>query len=93
MSKIVFVFFKTPFKTYTNQTELIIFSKKNQARISNTKFSLILDNIIIEKTKVKYLGVVFDQLLTFPGEVKSVLRKMACGSKTLQSIKKTAINQ
>ena len=44
--------------------------------------------IIEEKTNVKYLGVVRDQFLTFQDEIKKILRKMACGIKTLQSIKK-----
>ena len=44
--------------------------------------------IIEEKTNVKYLGVVLDQFLTFQDEIKKILRKMACGRKTLQSIKK-----
>ena len=43
---------------------------------------------IEEKTNVKYLGVVLDPFLTFQDEIKNILRKMACGIKTLQSIKK-----
>ena len=46
------------------------------------------DKTIEEKTNVKYLGVVFDQFFTFQDEIKNILRKMACGIKTLQSIKK-----
>ena len=41
--------------------------------------------IIEEKTNVKYLGVVRDQFLTFQDEINKILRKMACGIKTLQS--------
>ena len=34
------------------------------------------------------LGVILDQFPTFQGEVKNILRKMACWIKTLQSIEK-----
>ena len=51
--------------------------------------TITLDDKTIEvKTNVRYLGVVLDQFLTFQDEIKSILRKTACGIKTLQSIKK-----
>ena len=71
------------------KTELIVFSKKKHSRKKDEKYTITLDDKIIEeKTNVKYLGVVLDQFLTFQDEIKNILRKMACGIKTFQSIKK-----
>ena len=70
------------------KTELTVFSKKF-SRKKDEKFTITLaDKKIEEKTNVKYLEVVLDQFLTFQDEIKKILRKMACGIKTLQSIKK-----
>ena len=70
------------------KTELIVFSKKH-SRKKDEKYPITLDDKIIEeKTNIKYLGVVLDQFLTFQDEIKNILRKMSCGIKTLQSIKK-----
>ena len=70
------------------KTELLVFSKKH-SRKKDEKYTITLDDKIIEeKTNVKYLGVILDQFLTFQDETKNFLRKMACGIKTLQSIKK-----
>ena len=65
------------------KTELSVFSKKH-SRKKDEKYTITLDDKIIkEKTKVKYLGVVLDQFLTIQDEIKKILRKMACGIKTL----------
>ena len=70
------------------KTKLIVFSKKH-SRKNDEKYTITLDDEIIEeKTNFKYLGVVLDQFLTFHAEIKNILRKMACGIITLQSIKK-----
>ena len=70
------------------KTELNVFSKKH-SRKNDEKYTLTLDDKIIEeKTNVKFLGVVLDQFLTFQDQIKKILGKMACGIKTLQSIKK-----
>ena len=70
------------------KTELIVFSKKH-SRKTDEKYIINLDDKIIEeKTNVKYLGVVLDRFLILQDEIKKNLRKMACGIKTLQSIKK-----
>ena len=42
--------------------------------------------IIEQATYVKYLGVFLDQCLNFQQETKNILRKMACGIKTMASI-------
>ena len=68
------------------------FSAKKHSRKKDDKYTITLDGKIIEeKTNVKYLGVVLDQFLTFQDEIKNILRKMACGIKTLQSINQKAI--
>ena len=46
-----------------------------------------------EKPAVKYLVVVLDPFVTFQGGVKNKLRKIACGIKTLQSIRKPLTNK
>ena len=70
------------------KTELIVFSKKH-SRKKDEKYTITLDDIIIEEKNVKYLGVVVDQFfLKFQDEIKRILKKMACGIKTLQPIKK-----
>ena len=69
------------------KTELIVFTQKFSRKIKE-KYSNMLDNQLkAEKTNVKYLKVVLDQFLTFQKEIIMILRKMACGIKTLQSIK------
>ena len=82
-------FTKHSLKLNRKKTEFSIFSKKHQSRSHNSKFSIILDdNKIEDKPEVKLLGVILDQFPTFQGEVKNILRKMACWIKTLQSIEK-----
>ena len=62
------------------------FSVKKHSRKKDAKYTIIIDDKIIEqKTNVKYLGVVLDQFLTFQDEIKNILRKMACGIKTLNN--------
>ena len=76
---------------------LLLNAKKNRThsfqqktfKEKKEKYTITLDDKIVEeKTNVKYLGVVLDQFLTFQDEIKNILRKMACGKKILQSIKK-----
>ena len=56
--------------------------------IANSNIS-IEDNPIPISSTVKYLDSFIDQNLTFQREVKKVLRKLACGIKTLNAIKNT----
>ena len=66
-----------------NRTQQKLFKEKDE------KYTITLDDKLIEeKTNVKHLGVVLDQSLTFQDEIKNILRKIACGIKTHQSIKK-----
>ena len=82
-------FLEHSFQLNAKKTELIVFSKKRLRKKDHEKYTITLDDKIIEqKTNVEYLGVVLDQFLSLQDEIKKILRKMACGIKTLQSIKK-----
>ena len=68
-----------------SKTEFITFQTKNN---KSKKTNLIVrDEVIRSSSSVKSLGVYLDQILTFQEEVKHILRKMACGIKTLYSIR------
>ena len=65
----------------------IIFCKKSRA-LHTTDIKLKKGNCCIRKSEsIKYLGVSIDSALTYQNEVKSILRKMACGIKTLYSLR------
>ena len=68
-----------------DKTEFITFQTKNN-KYKNTNL-IVKDEVIRSKSTVKYLGVYLDQNLSFKEEVKHILRKMACGIKTLYSIR------
>ena len=56
--------------------------------IQTTNKKLKLGNCCTRKSEsIKYLGVSIDSALTYQDEVKSILRKMACGIKTLYSLR------
>ena len=69
-----------------NETEFIIFSKKSQNQ--DKSYELIVSNHQTSHTKtINYLGILLsDESLTYQVEVKNILKKMACGIKTLYSI-------
>ena len=68
-----------------DKTEFITFqTKNNKYRTTNL---IVKDEVIRSRSTVKYLGVYLDQNLTFQEEVNHILRKMACGIKTLYSIR------
>ena len=48
---------------------------------------IVKDEVIRSSSTVKYLGVYLDQNLTFQEEVNHILPKIACGIKTLYSIR------
>ena len=51
--------------------------------MSSYKFTVILSN----KDSVKHLGVQLDQNLNYQNELKNLLRKMACGIKTIYCVR------
>ena len=66
----------------------MIFCKKRlRAKLHNETVS-INKTVIKEKDVVKYLGVRFDNLLSFNQNVKKILGKMAIAIKTIQAIGK-----
>ena len=66
-----------------SKTEFIVFCKKSRA-LHTTDIKLKIENWCIRKAEsIKNLGVSIDSALTYQDEVKSLLRKMACGIKTL----------
>ena len=70
-----------------SKTEFIIFCKKSRS-LHTTDIKLKIENCCIRKSEsIKYLGVSIDSALTYQDEVKSILRKMACGIKTLYSFR------
>ena len=90
MQSVVKLFLRTLTSVECKKKQNPSFSaKKKHSRKKDEEYTITLDEKIIEeKTNVKYLGVVLEQFLTFQDEIKKILREMACGTKTLQSIKK-----
>ena len=71
----------------TSKTEFIIFIKSKRIDFNE---QIIIDSIPIDvKPEVIYLGVHIDSNLTFPEEVKRILRKMTRGIKTICAIRKS----
>ena len=68
-----------------DKTEFITFQTKNN-KYKNTNL-IVKDEVIRSSSTVKYLDAYLDQNLTFHEEVEHILRKMACGIKTLYSIR------
>ena len=70
-----------------SKIELIILCKRSRALHTND-IKLKIGNCFIRKSEsIKYLGVFIDSALTHQDEVKSILRKKACGIKTLYSLR------
>ena len=73
-------FYQTIFQAFHTtehqKVETILFSKKKHSRThEDKKISFTLDkNVIQENGKVKHLGVILDQFLSFQEEVRKVLR-------------------
>ena len=62
------------------------FSQKNKNQ--ETNYELTVSNPKVSHTKtIKDLGILLDENLTYQVEVKNILKKMACGIKTLYSIR------
>ena len=65
----------------------VFFVKKSRA-LHTTDIKLKIGNCCIRKSEsIKYLGVSIDSALTYQDEVKSIRRKMECGTKTLYSVR------
>ena len=69
------------------KTEFIVFCRKSTNGLTKKLKLKINDHLIEHRTIVKYLGVYLDQNLTYEPEVKHLLKKMACGIKTLYCVR------
>ena len=70
-----------------SKTEFIVSSKPHKNRVMENLKLEVKGQFIKATNSIKYLGVYLDRNLTFQEEVKHVLRKMACGIKTIYSIR------
>ena len=69
------------------KTEFIVFCEPSKnASIKNVALQLH-SHSIKQKECVKYLGVQLDQNLNYQNEVKNILRKRACGIKTIYCVR------
>ena len=87
MIKNLLVFFQNhQLNLNATKTEFIIFSKKSKSQ--ETNYELTVSNQKVSHTKtIKYLGILLSENLTYQVGVKNILKKMACGIKTLYSIR------
>ena len=69
------------------KTDFRIFCNKAKFSITKTLRLRVDDHPIEPSSCVRYLGVHLDQSLTFEVEIKNILKKMACGIKTLYTVK------
>ena len=72
-----------------DKTEFIIFCKPSKNAQLQNKELKVKDKIIKSVSCAKYLGVYLDQNLNYQNEVKNLLRKMACGIKTLYALRES----
>ena len=70
-----------------NKTEFIVFCKKSQNKLTQNLKLQVKNHETNISSFVNYLGVYLDQNLTYEREVKNVLKKMACGIKTMYAVK------
>ena len=86
IDKLIYIFQCHRLTGNANKTEFIIFCKpwKNNA---TQNYTLCVKNEMIQTSaNVKYLGVYLNRNLTYQNEVENILRKMACGIKTLYAL-------
>ena len=70
-----------------DKTEFIVFCKNSQNKLTKNLKLQVKNYSTSLSSFVKYLGVYLDQNLTYENEVKHVLKKMACGIKTIYAVK------
>ena len=72
-----------------DKTEFIVFCKPSEKNQKKNQELAVRNEVIKNSDFVKYLGVFLDQNLNFQNEVKNLLKKMACGIKTLYAIRES----
>ena len=70
-----------------DKTEFITFCKMSKNNIVRDMESHVDGKTIPPSNHVKYLGVFLDKNLAYQDEVKNLLMKMACGIKTIYSVR------
>ena len=70
-----------------DKTEFITFCKMSKNNIVRDMEIQVDNKTITPSNHVKYLGVFLDQNLTYQDEIKNLLMKMACGIKTIYSVR------
>ena len=70
-----------------SKTEFIVFCKRSKNNSTKNLTFRVRNHLTKHSSFVKYLGIYLDQNLTYEYEVKNILKKMACGIKTLYSVK------
>ena len=69
-----------------SKTEFITFSRKNDKRQNDSETVVVGSTVIKKESECKYLGITIDQHLSFQTQVKKVLKNMAVGIKTIESV-------
>ena len=87
LEKIIDYFVSHRLNINADKTEFIVFCKPSKnASIKNVELQ-VQNHLFKQKECVKYLGVQLDQNLNYQNEVKNILRKMACGIKTIYCVR------
>ena len=71
-----------------SETEFITFSRKNDKCPHNSETVVVGSSRIEKSNQCNYLGVTIDKHLDFQSETKKVLRKIAVGIKTIETIQR-----
>ena len=70
-----------------DKTEFIVFCQNSQTKLTKNLKVQVKNHSTSLSSFGKYLGVYLHQNLTYENEVKHVLKKMACGIKTIYAVK------
>ena len=69
-----------------SKTKFTTFSRKNDKGQLDSETVVVCSLVVKKKCECKYVGITLDQHLTFQTHVKKVLKNMAVGIKTIESI-------
>ena len=69
-----------------SKTEFITFSLKNDKRLNDSETVTVGSTLVKISDQCKYLGVTIDKHLGFQTQVKKVLKNMAVGIKTVETV-------
>ena len=87
LEKLIDYFVSHRLNINAEKTQFIVFCKPSKnALIKNVELQ-VRSHSIKQKECVKYLGVLLDPNLNYQNEVKNILRKIACGIKTIYCVR------